>query len=261
MRLEIILVVLAVAVGAEPAAAQGLGWLFGAPPPTFRRAPRASRSHPIAADVPLPVPRPYFPGDGAVPAEIAEGPLPHAVPTNAGSTPTPLPPDRPPQADLQSAPGSRPPPASDTNDGAMAAAKDAVRTPGQTVDVAEPSAPTPDAASKSTARNEPGPPLPPQKPPGLAPAVAAPDAATIAPSGATTAFTPREPALDAGCADRLKARGVVAEATTLPPQPDARCTVVQPMRLVSAKLEDGATVGFPARRRSSVRRRSSIRQS
>ena len=88
------------------------------------------------------------------------------------------------------------------------------------------------------------PPLPPEKPAdlGKAPATAAP---AVAPSGATTAFDPREPAADAGCADRLKARGVTAEATALGPQPDARCAVVQPMRLVSATLADGTTVAFP----------------
>ena len=67
----------------------------------------------------------------------------------------------------------------------------------------------------------------------------------VAPSGADAAFDPRQPALDAACPGRLAAGHVIAEPATLSPQPDVRCTVVQPVRLTDMTLADGLKVAFP----------------
>jgi hypothetical protein len=52
---------------------------------------------------------------------------------------------------------------------------------------------------------------------------------------------PAEP----GCIDGLKARDVTAVPVTIPPQPDARCTVADPVKLTSLKLADGSKITFP----------------
>ena len=67
----------------------------------------------------------------------------------------------------------------------------------------------------------------------------------VAPSGATTAFTPRQPPTDAACPGRLKAAGVKAEPFAIGPQPDARCVVVQPVRLTDVTTSEGTVVAFP----------------
>ena len=67
----------------------------------------------------------------------------------------------------------------------------------------------------------------------------------VAPSGADAAFDPRQPVLDAACPGRLAASHVAAEPATLGPQPDTRCTVVQPVRLSDVTLADGLKVTFP----------------
>ena len=221
--------------GPGPVAAQGLGFLFGEPPPRVRRASRPRPAATIA--VPLPVPRPHFPGDDApVVLESAKPAAPPDVAGPAASTP-PLPPERPPNLPAAGTAA----PATDT---ASSLGKDQGPPPPAP---AEPSRPEPSKPEPATQAKAASPasvpaaaaPMPPEKPAELGTGPA------VAPSGATTAFNPREPAADLGCADRLNARGVVAEIATLGPQPDARCTVVQPMRLASESLPDGSTVNFP----------------
>ena len=242
MRRETMILLLAGLTVAEPAAAQGFSWLFGEPSPT-RRAPRSTRPRRMPVDIPLPVPRPHFPGDVEPPAEIASVPEPPPSGTQpeaepgAASTP-PMPPERPAQVDLQ--PPAPPPAAAPIGKPVEGSGA----TPAGPTDIAK-SAPLAANARSISSGAAPTPPMPPAKPADLGTPTGIPASSAVAPSGATTAFDPREPALDPGCADRLAARGVLVEATTLPPQPDARCTVVQPMHLVSAKLEDGATVSFP----------------
>ena len=67
----------------------------------------------------------------------------------------------------------------------------------------------------------------------------------VAPSGADATFNPRQPAVDEACPGRLAAGNVAAEAVTIGAQPDARCTVVQPVRLSEVTLPDGSKVAFP----------------
>ncbi len=248
MRRQTLLLLSIVLAGSEPAAAQGFGFLFGEPPPRVRRVRRLYQRHaPEPIDVLLPVPRPHFPGDdgpttagqpveAANPSVSADATKPSAV---ASMTP-PLPPERP---------------------GNLAPARDAAPVDKATQDVAtgaasaahgsaDPSKPGPSKPEPMTEAKTPTPPptvsaptapLPPEKPVALG----TKSAPAVAPSGATTAFNPRDPSADPGCADRLRARGVVAEDTALGAQPDPRCSVVQPMRLVSATLIDGSTVSFP----------------
>ena len=101
--------------------------------------------------------------------------------------------------------------------------------------------PKPDSAPPLTVPvTTPTPPSPPPKPADLEqpkPGIAA--------SGATTTFTPRQPDDDASCPGRLKAQNVSAEPTSVGPQPDDRCTVVQAVRLASLKLPDGEEITFP----------------
>lgn len=210
-------------------------------------------------DVPTPasgtVPVPSGAGPDGAPSTAAVSP---PAPPEQAALPTvpPLPPAKPP--DLASSEAVEPPtphpdpsPAAssggstDTTPATAAAARS--REPEARGEIALPTIP----------------PLPPAKPADLAqpggsakpdgtgdpsapakPAVEASKPA-VAPSGATTAFDPRVPAPDEGCAARLKARGVVTEAATPGPQPDARCTVQQPVHLLSATMADGTSVSFP----------------
>jgi hypothetical protein len=56
------------------------------------------------------------------------------------------------------------------------------------------------------------------------------------------------PSGEAGaCLARLGANGVVAEAVPDPPHPRADCVVAAPVRLVSLRLSDGATLDLPGR--------------
>ena len=217
MRRQPLLILMAGLAGVHPAVAQGLGWLFGEPPPS-RHVAHAHRLGRSPVDVPLPVRRPQFSGDTPARVDAAKPSEPETSATAAASPP--LPPERPSQSDLAS-----PPVPSTTTEKPKEEAAATTASP----EASKPTSP-PAAATTPT----PAPPLPPAKP-----------APTVAPSGATTAFNPRDPAPDAGCTERLKARGVTVEATTLGPQPDQRCIVVQPLRLVSAKLVDGTSVAFP----------------
>ncbi len=239
MRRHTFLVLLLGFAGSGPVAAQGLGFLFGEPPSGIHRAPRSHQRHgsePI--DVPVPVPRPHFPGDDAsstagLPA--ADAPPSTDATSSVEATPVtpPLPPERPPTL--------APPPeiAVGETDKTGAAKRASSATPAP-IEPARPASSKTELEASTPLPTQIAP-LPPEKPAEL---VAKP-VPSVAPSGATTAFDPREPAADAGCADRLKARGVSVEDATLGPQPDERCTVVQPMRLVSATVEDGSTVSFP----------------
>ncbi len=231
MRRQPFMILLAGLAGLQPAAAQGIGWLFGEPPP-LHRAARTRRLGQPRVDVPLPVRRPHFSGDTTVQADTAKPSEPAPTPPDleAADAPAspPLPPERPSRSELASPPT---PPA-----GAEKPKDDAATT------TAPPASGQPTNPPAAQTMPTPAPPLPPSKPADLA----AP-APAVAPSGATTAFNPRDPTPDAGCIDRLKARGITVEATTLGPQPDQRCTVVQPLRLVSAKLVDGTSVAFPDR--------------
>ena len=208
-RWRCVLVTLALLPGGGEAGAQLFGLPY--PRPTYRTAPRhraTVRPLPAAVpEIPMPQPRPHFASD----------PPPAAPPTAAKI-----------EGEHAPQPGS----------------PDAVPQPST-----KPETATPPAASANT------PPLPPEKPAELAtPPVAKPTAGApqtegpgVAPSGATNAFTPRQPETDAGCLDRLKAAKVAFEPIAIGPQPDARCTVVQPVKLTGATLGDGGSVAFPDR--------------
>ena len=249
MRRHTLLILMIGLAGCEPVAAQGFGFLFGEPSPRGRHAPRAYRPRTTAAvDVPLPVPRPHFSSDDAPatpaqPVQAANPPAPADAtkPAEAASAMPPMPPERPPEL-------AHPPEVATTDEAKPDVAKGSATAASAPAGPSKPEPSKPEPATEANAApplTVPAPiaPLPPEKPAELG----TKSAPAVAPSGATTAFNPREPAADAGCADRLKARGVVAEDTTLGPQPDARCTVVQPMRLVSATLADGSAVSFPDR--------------
>ena len=95
------------------------------------------------------------------------------------------------------------------------------------------------------------PPTPPPKPADLTKAMASPfplllPKVAVAPSGATTAFTPRQPAADASCMDRLKTKQAKVEPVDIGKQPDDRCTVIQAVRLSALSVE-GGTLAFPDR--------------
>ncbi|WP_158809080.1 extensin family protein, partial [Beijerinckia sp. L45] len=84
-------------------------------------------------------------------------------------------------------------------------------------------------------------PVPPEAPTRPTPVVpAAPPAPSVAAPGPA-----RQPAEDTGCLGRLKATSVVATPISIGAQPDARCTVVDAVKLSSLKLPDGAEVVFP----------------
>ena len=72
-----------------------------------------------------------------------------------------------------------------------------------------------------------------------------PSKPAVAPSGADATFNPRQPAADDACPGRLTTGHVTAEPITIGPQPDTRCTVVQPVRLSELTLTDGVKVAFP----------------
>ena len=67
----------------------------------------------------------------------------------------------------------------------------------------------------------------------------------MAPSGATTAFTPRSPEDDPQCPTRLVSQKVGIEPTAIGPQTDARCTVVEPVHLNDVTMPDGGKISFP----------------
>ena len=190
------------------------------------------------ATVPLPVPRPRFPGDlrplvePRAPAPAREPPAPSPAETSQSS-------QRKGPADTARPKSIEPAPSADATKREPEAVPPAEK-PGDT-----------------TA------PLPPQKPAALGtstehPAASAgekPVGATatppiqpaVSPSGATNAFTPRSPDDDPACTSRLAGRHVEAEPIAIGPQPDPRCTVIQPVRLSGLVLPDGGKVAFPDR--------------
>ncbi len=235
---------LAFAGTADMARAAPLDFLFGEPPvasrPAYRLrrrpAPPLTRPHsqvphsqvPQAevpqAEVPLPVPRPHFASDLPAASSEAESPPATPAPPVVAEQPSPppvgasapLPPPKPVELDK---PAAAPPKA----------------------DASKPEAPG-DAAQRATEPAKPGPATPPKPPEPTKPEPTKP---AVAPSGATTAFTPRAPPDDPQCPSRLQGLQVDVAPITIPPQPDARCTVVQPVRLVGMTLADGAKIAFP----------------
>ena len=190
-----------------PLAAQDLGFLFG------RAAQPRSRDHRrrparIARAVPIPVPRPHFPGDAAAPEPT---PPPATTATQAERRPT----------------------APSTPEGTAREVREGTR--GDTT-------PEDGGAKAGGAPASPSPPGPAPEPKASSKDASQP---AVAPSGAATAFNPRQPAPDDACPGRLAAGHVGAEPTTLGPQPDARCTVVQPVRLSDLTTADGLKVTFP----------------
>lgn len=220
------MICLLAAFGASPpisGAAQSFSFLFGGP---RHRVHPTRASNPV--DVPMPVPRPHFVTDVPTPAtkdipgtkDLRETPQ-----SQAGS---PL-----------SAPKSQPPPVS------MSSGSGAPLPPPKPTDLSEPpeSENTKTEPPKATAST----------PPGVA-SVPAPSAKpnadvaqkpSVSPVGASQAFTPRAPADDPACPGLLVARHLSAERVAIGPQPDARCTVVEPVKLTNLTLVDGTVVEFP----------------
>ncbi len=94
-------------------------------------------------------------------------------------------------------------------------------------------APAPPPVSAAPPAKGPVAPTLPAPPPGAPiPGVAAPGPA-------------RQPNADADCLARLKATEVATEPASLGTQPDARCTVVDAVKLTGLTLADGASVAFP----------------
>ena len=235
------LVAMAAGIGARAAAAQTpFGFLFGSPPRQRTYRPRRVRPPAPAsvAVIPLPIPRPRFPGDPPTavhPATTVKAPE-DVVPPPGERTKTPQP--------------------------RQAAEPEATKP----VETSKPSGPDIAHANEPTGKpveSSPAVPEPPPKPPDLTklqttkpetsnpeptkPGLPGPPAPAVGPSGATTNFAPRAPDDDPACPGRLKARGVAAEPTAIDPQPDARCSVVEPVRLTGLTLPDGGTVDFPDR--------------
>lgn len=210
-------VVLAFCIGlaSEPVVAQPLEWIFGAPGPRYPRARRAYQPRQqTQPSIPLPVPRPHFPSDQATPAPARSEPK-SEPPKDANPAPSP---------------STVPTPSKETG---------AEKTPDAQT---KPSEIHPERAGPD--QPQPTPPTPPPKPPELATPGPAPKPA-IAPSGATTAFNPRQAADDPLCPGRLSARLVGADPIDVGKQPDDRCVVAAPTQLVDLKTADGATVKFP----------------
>ncbi|VVB43736.1 Extensin family protein (modular protein) [Beijerinckiaceae bacterium RH CH11] len=252
----------ATALAPEGGKAAPLDFLFGGPPLASRPAYRLRRkpAPPLTQTIPLPPPRPHFAGDPAPRAEAPEPPKvdraapkstePPAEPERATK---PVPAERAPAATAKTQEGA--PTATPTHDPFVAPGK--AQTP---VPPASPPTPPakPEESAKTPAASPPAPPagpaVPPSPPPrpadlaapapapGAKPEAAAP---TAAPSGATLAFTPRSPEDDPQCPARLMSQKVGIEPTTLGQQPDARCTVVEPVHLSDVAMPDGSKVAFP----------------
>jgi hypothetical protein len=193
-----------------PVAARPAGFYIGgvyyreSPEPRQRR--HQADPAPVAA-IPLPVPRPHFPGD-ATPAREAQAPEPASKPA-------------PPAAASQASPET--PPASGPK-------AEVPPMPPQKPAILE--TPSDHGAAAPTGQAAPAPAVSPEKP-------------AVAGSGASNAFAPRSPDADPDCPTRLAARHVEAEPIAIGPQPDERCTVVQPVRLGALVLADGTKVDFP----------------
>ncbi len=86
------------------------------------------------------------------------------------------------------------------------------------------------------------------KPPPPPPAVPSAPAGGL-PSGPAVPVLPQAGRAPDGldCPSRLGAANVVVERTSIAPQPDPQCTVVDAVRLTALRLGDGAVVTFPDR--------------
>ena len=100
----------------------------------------------------------------------------------------------------------------------------------------------PEAPAKPAATPEsPSLPVPPEAPARPTPvAPATPPAPSVAAPGPA-----RQPNEDTGCLGRLKATAVTAAPISIGAQPDARCTLVDAVKLTALKLPDGSDVAFP----------------
>lgn len=90
-------------------------------------------------------------------------------------------------------------------------------------------------------------PLTPRASPGTPQQAAPPQPAgpPVAPSGARLDVSPAPLREDAECSARLARLDLTAPTAEVGPQPDARCTVAQPVRLEELRLTKGTRVSFP----------------
>lgn len=281
--------------GAGEAAAQ-FGFFGAERPLQYRKAYQLRPRYrpqpivpPVAAEVPLPPPRPHFPGDSPEvapqapaarqapaaaetpaqkPVEVPKGAAPAAemgpprppvdegragkgsttvnppaekpnelvkpgLPTRPSQAPEPAPSQLPkPSVTVGPTPEELPP----KGPVAPSGTKNAPSAGAPVSGPPSPPAPTPAPAGPPAAAT---PPLPPEKPAELKPSTG------VAPSGARLGDVPRQPDDDAACAEKLKARNVSVEPTTIAPQKDDRCTIVRPVHLLALTLPDGGKVEFP----------------
>lgn len=89
-----------------------------------------------------------------------------------------------------------------------------------------------------------GPPMPPRARPTPA---APPVTVTPAPAAPATPPAPAAAVDETSCPARLKAAGLVFEATAIGPQPEAACVVEDPVKLSGLDPENGLPVDFPDR--------------
>jgi hypothetical protein len=160
---------------------------------------------------------------------------PHAPPP---ARDLPVPPTRSPIEPPAAAPAPVAPQETAPKDGPPREATPKVVAPPE-VPAKMPAAPEPPAKPAETAPGLPVPPEAPARPPLAPEAPAAPAPRVAAPGPA------RQPATDAGCLDRLKTTAVTAAPISIGTQPDARCTVVDAVKLTGLKLADGSDVAFP----------------
>ena len=158
----------------------------------------------------------------------------------------PVPPTRPPIAPPAEAPAPATP---------KEVAPKAVPPREATPQIVTPQAVTPQVATPPEAAKPPTAPEPPAKPAEAAPSLPVPPEAPARPVAPEAPAAPaprvaapgpaRQPATDAGCLDRLKTTAVTAAPISIGTQPDARCTVVDAVKLTGLKLADGSDVTFP----------------
>jgi hypothetical protein len=224
----------------EAPRAQGFGFLFGQPERDYRyRATR--RSRPRVAAVPMPVPRPHFPEDEpraktVLPPASAETKNPDSPPPTPTAGTGATTPESTPKAGAE----PKTPPLPPEKPAALIAPADGksseaerTKTPNSAVEPKPPESKASEIKApeiKAPTHDVKTPPLP-----------------AVAPSGATTAFDPRQPTADATCPGRLQATQVDAAPISLGPQPDARCVVQQPVKLDHLILKDGSRISFPDR--------------
>lgn len=100
----------------------------------------------------------------------------------------------------------------------------------------------------ATKQNEEFLPVPVPRPRALTAEPPAAAAVPKPPPGAQNVIAPgdaTQPPADPGCRARLSEGGVTAASIAIPPQPDSRCTVADPVKLMSLRLGDGSIVTFP----------------